>query len=155
MASGFNYKPVDQSSADVSCFLFYVSATDLIKQGCQSLSTHSSCFSLSYSPLLPLTLLSPHLPFTLFVNPMAQVSNLDKLFCNGIYIPLACLYACWAQVSVGSGCNANDSACLCKDSTYISESTACLEKTCQGADLQTALNIGDNSCRAIVRLISS
>jgi len=67
----------------------------------------------------------------------------------------ACYYTCAAEVSTGN-CSPTDAACLCKDTTFVSETTACIEKTCQGADLAAALQAGDTSCLAVgVTLTSS
>lgn len=52
------------------------------------------------------------------------------------------------------GCiSATDTKCLCNNPTFVSETSICVEETCQGADLESAISIGESVCLAAVRLI--
>ena len=48
----------------------------------------------------------------------------------------------------------SDASCLCNDASFVSGTTACIEQTCQGANLTAALQLGQQICSAVVRLIS-
>ncbi|KAN0139193.1 hypothetical protein V8E53_002694 [Lactarius tabidus] len=66
-----------------------------------------------------------------------------------------CAQPCIANADLGS-CLAGEIACLCKESSFIVATTQCITANCTGSDLQTALQIAQESCAAAgVTLTSS
>ncbi|KIK01974.1 hypothetical protein K443DRAFT_543728 [Laccaria amethystina LaAM-08-1] len=57
----------------------------------------------------------------------------------------ACASACFASTDLG-GCSATDYACLCNSKAFSSNIAACIEKTCTGSDLTTAISAGEQLC---------
>ena len=62
----------------------------------------------------------------------------------------ACAGTCIASADLG-GCSDTDDACLCKNSAFVSSTYACIQKTCQGSDLQAAITAAQSLCAAVVR----
>ena len=116
-----------------------------------ALSQPSSCISLPYSSLLPLSF--PHPPPLLLVN-LSPVSHFDKmlsLIINLYYTLLDCAAACLANANL-NGCIQSDTHCLCTNQAFVSSTTGCITAACSGADLQNALSFSQALCAAVVRL---
>jgi len=66
---------------------------------------------------------------------------------------LTCLTASPSSVT---GCSPTDTACLCKNQTFVQTTTACFESSCSGSDLEQSLEAAQAMCRAVgVTLTSS
>ncbi|KAF9042854.1 hypothetical protein BDZ89DRAFT_1059744 [Hymenopellis radicata] len=48
------------------------------------------------------------------------------------------------------GCSASSIPCLCKNSDYVKETTACMVASCSGDDLQQALGVAQGLCESVV-----
>ncbi|EDQ99285.1 uncharacterized protein LACBIDRAFT_295998 [Laccaria bicolor S238N-H82] len=59
----------------------------------------------------------------------------------------SCAGECIASADLG-GCATTDNACLCKSKVFVSSTAACIERTCTGSDLATAIAAAEAICAA-------
>lgn len=67
--------------------------------------------------------------------------------------PIDCALPCITNVDYGS-CSPSDNACLCKSATYVNTTTTCIESSCTGSDLTTAIATAQALCAEVVRRVS-
>lgn len=89
--------------------------------------------------------------FTRFYDSVGENPFYASLLVHSLFsrqnIP-TCEGTCIASANLGS-CAATDTACLCKSDTFISSVAACVEKTCTGSDLSTAITATEQLCIAV------
>ncbi|EKM78263.1 hypothetical protein AGABI1DRAFT_85926 [Agaricus bisporus var. burnettii JB137-S8] len=61
----------------------------------------------------------------------------------------ACALVCITQAD-SSDCKATDNVCLCNKERFLVSFIRCINLFCQGGDIETALNAGNQLCAAIV-----
>ncbi|THU85128.1 hypothetical protein K435DRAFT_783425 [Dendrothele bispora CBS 962.96] len=59
-----------------------------------------------------------------------------------------CATSCLANADTGN-CVASDNACLCRSQSFVDSTTQCIESSCSGNDLQTALTDAQMLCAAV------
>ncbi|SJL09212.1 uncharacterized protein ARMOST_12588 [Armillaria ostoyae] len=67
---------------------------------------------------------------------------------------IACALPCITNVDYGS-CSPSDNACLCKSATYVNTTTTCIESSCTGSDLTTAIATAQALCAEVGVTFSS
>ncbi|KAK0444253.1 uncharacterized protein EV420DRAFT_1574977 [Desarmillaria tabescens] len=65
-----------------------------------------------------------------------------------------CALPCITNVDYGS-CSPSDNACLCKSETYVNTTTTCIESSCTGSDLTTAIATAQALCAEVGVTFSS
>ncbi|KAK0475882.1 hypothetical protein IW261DRAFT_463189 [Armillaria novae-zelandiae] len=65
-----------------------------------------------------------------------------------------CAIPCITNVDYGS-CSPSDNACLCKSATYVNTTTTCIESSCTGSDLTTAIATAQALCAQVGVTFSS
>ncbi|KAK0186516.1 hypothetical protein F5146DRAFT_133983 [Armillaria mellea] len=65
-----------------------------------------------------------------------------------------CALPCITNVDYGS-CSPSDNACLCKSATYVNTTTTCIESSCTGSDLTTAIATAQALCAEVGVTFSS
>ncbi|KAG7440479.1 uncharacterized protein BT62DRAFT_938012 [Guyanagaster necrorhizus] len=64
----------------------------------------------------------------------------------------ACATSCITNVSYDN-CSSSDNACLCKSETYVNTTLTCIESSCSGSDLTTAIETAEALCAEVVRRV--
>ena len=95
----------------------------------------------------------PSTPFHLFFlssivpcHDLNFMNVLDQLTLRA----LACALPCLVSANFGS-CSQTDIACLCSSSSFVSSLATCIESSCTGADVQTAISQATALCANNVR----
>ncbi|KAH8112804.1 hypothetical protein DFH11DRAFT_384023 [Phellopilus nigrolimitatus] len=62
--------------------------------------------------------------------------------------PPQCALTCIATANTGT-CSSTDNKCLCANQAFVSSTTNCIESTCTGSDLQSAIQFAQADCAAV------
>ena len=72
------------------------------------------------------------------------------ILCIHLVCFTACALSCMENANYGS-CSQEDNACLCRNTEFVSSTTACIEKACDASDLAAAEQYSQALCDAVVR----
>ncbi|XP_006455095.1 hypothetical protein AGABI2DRAFT_194775 [Agaricus bisporus var. bisporus H97] len=87
------------------------------------------------------------LSFALAVAALASTVS-ASLVARQASLP-ACALLCITQADSGD-CKATDNVCLCNKERFLVSFIRCINFSCQGGDIETALNVGNQLCAAIL-----
>ncbi|KAK0199809.1 hypothetical protein DFS33DRAFT_195154 [Desarmillaria ectypa] len=92
--------------------------------------------------------------FSLTVLPALFVTAWGSMLLGRQTSLPACALPCITNVDYGN-CSPSDNACLCKSATYVNTTTTCIESSCSGSDLTTAISTAQALCAQVGVTFSS
>ncbi|KIK57433.1 hypothetical protein GYMLUDRAFT_46314 [Collybiopsis luxurians FD-317 M1] len=80
------------------------------------------------------------------VSVLASASASESFFFKRQQLNLpSCAVSCLASAPTGS-CSTSDEKCLCSSSQFIAGASSCIESSCSGSDIQSALGAAATLC---------